>query len=357
VLDLEKAKLLIHHIHGFRHEDGDSLLTECAQKYPGMKESERWTELRHFMSRLDSYHRAAEAIVGARVHWPDLFETFEIETVPSAGSEKFVPRDATVARDVIHRMLPSDSDDSPYYGMVEALERGIDLSKNMQAKLKRHAAIVHAELLVYNHIAPFTQSTSQRRQVTPYFHDFSYIGSSKPTCFLCAQFFRLPNVDCEVRESHNNLYLNWRLPDVFSEDAARERDRILNAIFPFLKEKTFQAMSEKTAHQKPHDSEYMSTLPSAVRALQLTMASTRSTVSGTSLSSRTSATIVGSRVKRIRLIDPEGNEMDFQVPKGWKADIEREEDENLDGNVDGQSMVGAISDVGDHLGSDEETSS
>jgi hypothetical protein len=84
-------------------------------------------------------------------------------------------------------------------------------SKELDLKLAKEAAKgktrVHCELLVLDH---FEQTNGRFL-----FEQDRYIGCSKPACYLCYLF-----ISCHPRRyarppSHQKLYMNWRLPDIY----------------------------------------------------------------------------------------------------------------------------------------------
>ena len=84
-----------------------------------------------------------------------------------------------------------------------------------------------------------------------------YIGSSKPTCLLCRLYFEGHPSGVGCRETHGNLYYNWRAPDVMEgegEEAAAAARAILEGMLKKVRAETARAITARSSTRKKHDS-------------------------------------------------------------------------------------------------------
>ena len=129
---------------------------------------------------------------------------------------------------------------------------------------------MHAELLV----DAFVRREERRSDADadgeplPFFGEDEfgrYIGSSKPTCRLCALWFGDSNPDgTQVRPSHGNLYHNWRPADVLESDGLEvdgHRRAMMETMVKVLREETFRCIKSQSAIRNPFDSNNTPTDP------------------------------------------------------------------------------------------------
>lgn len=219
-----------------------------------------WAELRHAAGRLLSYFEGVQTLVEAREQpqWAQLFHDFEIVCIASSQphSNPIVGRRKRVtAAEILDRMTASYdvSKLATFQAGAQELQRfDLDVNIRRQNDSKDFRPIVHAELLVYDSLRDLHD--------VRYFNGYSYIGTSKPTCRLCDYYFRavsrITGDRVQVRQSHGNLYLNWRTPDVYINQigAAERREKILNDMNVSVRQDTFRTLQDKMGMRKPHDS-------------------------------------------------------------------------------------------------------
>jgi hypothetical protein len=128
--------------------------------------------------------------------------------------------------------------------------------------------IIHAEVLVDDVIRRARrQALGAGQEVVEFFRESEfgrYIGSSKPTCRLCASYFTAQPDGVRVRPSHGNLYHNWRAPDIFASDgeaAERRRNAVLCQMTTRLREEISQVIRTKSAPWRAWDSNNTATNP------------------------------------------------------------------------------------------------
>jgi hypothetical protein len=151
-----------------------------------------------------------------------------------------------------------------YKELSSKIEQMYPLDKEIAKEWERKATrpIVHAEILVLNWLENSGGTAGAR-----FFHNWQYIGSSKPTCKLCHCYFTYHPSAVKVRGTHGNLYPSWRFPDrtdvhdvQTSEAALRERHNILQEMVGELRRDIQAALSDRLSSTKIHDSSAISSL-------------------------------------------------------------------------------------------------
>ncbi|KAI1874422.1 hypothetical protein JX265_004630 [Neoarthrinium moseri] len=216
---------------------------------------EPWRELRHYCGRLFSYRQAAETLLAAQERWPPLFKSFTVFPI-SSGTRmpkpiRTIPSHPITAAQIIKNMGLDTEQMEFYLLQIQPLER-MGLDKGLQSIVAnpRFRPIIHAEVLIHDCL--------QRLPVDPehlYWNNWKYIGSSKPTCRLCSYYFE--GRDVTVRESHNNLYPSWRLPDLpehANETAVDMHLSLLARLKDHMRNDIERLIHEKKRAGKRHDS-------------------------------------------------------------------------------------------------------
>ncbi|RYP03298.1 hypothetical protein DL764_005239 [Monosporascus ibericus] len=257
---LKDCETLIKAIHANKGTKVDEAIRRQS-KDGEISSSEPWCELRHYLGRLHSYREAAEVIVASTERWPKLFEDFTVVSVQSSRHmRKPIPKSELTAADIIRNMIPEEEDPRPYLSQVEVMQK-LGLDKLIQDQVRRQSfrPYVHAEVLVHGHL--LRRGISHPRN---YWNGWKYIGSSKPTCRLCYYYFNAHQDNVHVRNSHLNLYPNWRLPDVFENegpDAIRRQIQLMENITENVRNDAKRTLEEKRPLGKRHDSNTHSALP------------------------------------------------------------------------------------------------
>ena len=181
-----------------------------------------WADTHHAAGRLLSYFLAVRVLLSACRLWPELFVDFSVVAVPSSVPDRDSPAIRRSAAGIVNRMT---RDAAALYRRHAADLQALGLDERIRdiTHPRRFAPIVHAEVLVDDHIRRGERADAARGdEPSPYFREAQfgrYIGSSKPTCRLCALYFAAHPDDVQVRPSHGNLYHNWRAADVRADDA------------------------------------------------------------------------------------------------------------------------------------------
>lgn len=229
--------------------------------------SQDWCELRHCIQRWRSYGDAAKTIHHASKRWPSLFKDFKILTLPSSNRMfkpilKFnITADTIVqgiaAADSIEREVPSAA--SKLLQQAEPLKL-MDIDQAIQDIVGKSTfrPIVHAEILIYDYLL----KKGIIDHPANFWNQWQYIASSKPTCRLCHYFFQSQEYhQIQVRRSHFNLYINWRLPTTGDDNPGLQEaySKLLSKIAGQIRLDARKTLELKTAKQKKHDSNTYST--------------------------------------------------------------------------------------------------
>ncbi|KAK4126372.1 hypothetical protein N657DRAFT_688922 [Parathielavia appendiculata] len=238
-----------------------------------------WSEVRHALGRLLSYYIAIKVLISTRKFWPRLFVDFTVTTIPSSAPLSKPPSIRRNAKGIINRMSRSKSTVEAYQRHAEHLQVHGDLDQRIRQRADpaRFHPIVHAEVNLLASVLR-DQAEAEREGEDPvrYFHQAefgAYIGSSKPTCLLCWFYFAAHPSGVGCRESHGNLYYNWRTPDVVplsvaaaaaaaaagevreqgEEDVQLQKD-ILEQMVREVRKEADRAIKERSYPRRKHDS-------------------------------------------------------------------------------------------------------
>lgn len=239
-------------------------LQEKASSDTGSGEPSPWAELRHAAGRLLSYFQAFKTLIEARKKWDPLFHEFEVDFVRSSTlAPNPINNKRVNAEMIIGRMLNGEARIQAYRADVEELQKfDLDLNITEQVTKTSFKPLVHAEILIHQSMLDEFGPNGPRS--SQFFSQYRYIGSSKPTCRLCDYYFAASASGIDVRETHRNLYINWRVPYVYShqgEAAIKRRERILDRILERVRADSLRTLSEKVPEKKTHDSNTESTFP------------------------------------------------------------------------------------------------
>ncbi|KAK8059149.1 hypothetical protein PG996_009079 [Apiospora saccharicola] len=217
---------------------------------PNASNLEIWQELRHYLGRLHSYRQAADVIMAANDRWPKLRK----------ASNPFLNRKLG-AEIIVRNMLWDDEDPKLYLRQVRGLDR-IGLSDEIRdlANKKSFHPIVHAEVQL--HAALIQQDLFRS---SDFWNGYKYIGCSKPTCRLCSYYFFERGDGIQVRPTHRNIYLHWRLPDVYpgqGRTEERTHRQLLEQITQRVRKDAKLILDERQPSRRKHDSSDRSSIPS-----------------------------------------------------------------------------------------------
>ncbi|KAK0717439.1 hypothetical protein B0T26DRAFT_775810 [Lasiosphaeria miniovina] len=224
-----------------------------------------WATLQHSAGRLLSYQYAAQTLVHAHHIWADteLFRDFEVQSVRSSGpypaeALKLLPESAEAIINRAPGYTPAET--STHKQHAADLQR-YDLNAKLEEKWSHKLdPVVHAEMLLHDWLARTEGGTQPYR----FFNNWQYIGTSKPTCRLCQEYFNIIATPVRVRAGHPNTYTNWRLPDMWvdrknNSPASAELERkswceIQGKMKGRVYADLVRVLEEKVSDKKPNDS-------------------------------------------------------------------------------------------------------
>ncbi|ROW04141.1 hypothetical protein VSDG_00958 [Cytospora chrysosperma] len=217
-----------------------------------------WGKLRHAAGRLLSYFHVVKTLLEARKRWDRLFFEFEVLCLPSSTAlSNPISRKDVTGEEIIGRMTSDQGKAATYRRIVHDLQFHFDVDREVRAKTqaKKLTTIVHAEILIHESIV--NDPDLQNMHPSKFFDGYRYIGSSKPTCRLCHYYFTACADSIVTRQTHRNLYLRWRAPDVYNDQgdkAVKRREGIINRMLVWIREDTFRTLDDKVSERRPNDS-------------------------------------------------------------------------------------------------------
>jgi hypothetical protein len=217
------------------------------------KSFECWSELRHAISRLQSYKKTVQCLIDSEGAWPELFQEFAVVPIQSTKPDPNpLGKKSEAAHGIIGRMCSDGASIERYRGLARSLE-WISLDDRIMTQCTRSSfkPYVHSEVLVLEWVMARPNAT--------FFHDWKYIGSSKGACQLCRYYFDAAGQhnNIKTRPSHGNLYVNWRFPDIREPEkpsCKTRRQTIYNSMMARIREDAFSILVDKSSKGKKHDS-------------------------------------------------------------------------------------------------------
>lgn len=191
----------------------------------------------------------------ARKQWDRLFYDYRIVCLPSSSEVRNpISRKDVTPEQIIGRMTAEANKQATFKEIVQELKKfDVEGKVRSQIRNKDYRLTVHAEILIEQSIV--NDPDFQSLHPTKFFEGYKYIGSSKPTCRLCHYYFKASD-SIEVRLTHNNLYINWKAPDVYRDQgdvAVKRRDKIIDKMLEPIREVTFRTLKDKAADSKRFD--------------------------------------------------------------------------------------------------------
>ncbi|KAK0710693.1 hypothetical protein B0H67DRAFT_263750 [Lasiosphaeris hirsuta] len=254
------VRKLINAIQEYRDSPVKDLIVKCAA---ADKEHnvECWSEFQHAAGRLVAYQYVAETLISAHHIWADtdLFRNFDVDFLPSSSGHPwpFQKKSAETAEEIIGRVTGQTqliSRCREHASKLQLFDLDGIIQKEWGSKFSPH---VHAEVLLLD----WLQNTEGGIQRHRFFNNWRYIGTSKPLCRLCHYYFGIVAPSVGVRPTHNNIYYQWRIPDVYmapDQQGQATRDKrwfdVMNQMKFQVCEEVMRLLEEKDGYKKPHDS-------------------------------------------------------------------------------------------------------
>ncbi len=240
----------------FRQPETQRLIRPRLIREEALLSTKNWGEINHIAARLLAYGKAADALMRARDIWPELFDSFRVEYLESSRPilQPLKSKPWTSER-IIGGLSPLQPVRDELRASGQILKAaGIDVDGGIAEKwIEGLDPVVHAEMLLFDWLEKGEGSTRADR----FFKGYKFIGTSKPPCRLCHFFFEEHGTDIQVRPSHRNLYLAWRMPDVQlsqGSEAIVRRRTIIQGIKQRVCADIIQTMKDRFADRTLHDS-------------------------------------------------------------------------------------------------------
>jgi hypothetical protein len=211
-----------------------------------------WCELRHALNRLYVYRHTAEVIVAASSKWPELFQGFSVDFVPSARLAGLPMSNTTLStKDMIRSAFEGANMDRVQEHLASLLQNGLEQYLSREKSQRFIKRSVHCEV----HLRDFLVR-SKFDDASYFWNDTMFIATSKPPCRLCYYHFSLTR-DFKLQSSHMNTYPKWRLPDIYEgsgPDAQANNEEMMEYIIEKLQHDTLRLIEDKIPTWKRNDS-------------------------------------------------------------------------------------------------------
>ncbi|KAL2062420.1 hypothetical protein VTL71DRAFT_6686 [Oculimacula yallundae] len=209
---------------------------------PDTSLADHFQKLRHSIGRLGHSMKAIKAIVVAAVHMPRLLDGFQIRREKSSHSSKppLVGKLPTLA-EIVGRMSSNSDETTRYRESLLEMDQKFDLNLEMKLRDKCSATTwkprVHAELLLLD---LFWTGKLE------FVDGDRYIGCSKAACYCCHLYIQSHPGNFVAPAGHNNLWINWRVPDLRDQSTAaiKAREAILGKMLVKIRSAVFTQIDE-----------------------------------------------------------------------------------------------------------------
>jgi hypothetical protein len=212
-----------------------------------------WSRLRHLIGRLGSWSRASKALLRGASVYPNLLTDFSIQYLPSPPPIPAPIEDEKTNLDsALGRMLSKN--EGPRLEAAREVVRNtkvLDISAQFYSKYTdpKFKPRIHAEVLLLEHF---------HHLKLEFVDNDRYIGCSKPSCYCCDLYMKVHPGNFVLRQSHGNLWVNWRAPiPPISDDKAAQKhtDRMLNDMVQYVRRDALnQLLSKQPRRPKVPDS-------------------------------------------------------------------------------------------------------
>lgn len=213
----------------------------------------KWSYLRHYLLRLQSWHRKSAIIVHFAARYPSVLGGCSCEWLQ-------IPEDASLpARDeksnllsALKRMLPKDQQQRAVelhdsVGSLRDFDFDAAFTKSFDGKGLSLA--IHAEVFLMEHF---------------YWNDLRflendrYIGCSKRSCYCCSLYMRYHPGNFVLRPSHGTAWVTWGLPllaKVEDEVIQKHNLDVMNNVVQHLRRDLLNELEVRfPRRQRPPDS-------------------------------------------------------------------------------------------------------
>ncbi|KAI0832265.1 hypothetical protein F5Y06DRAFT_188705 [Hypoxylon sp. FL0890] len=209
-----------------------------------------FSSVRHYLGRLAAHVRRPKEVIEDSIALGHLFDEYEIRLVELRPSSKRPEADSlTELHSILGRMLPAGEPKlDEYKEALTSLDQKFNIAIRVRHTYtdKNFQPRIHAEIQILDHFYANRLSFAGND---------SYIGCSKPACYCCHLYFQHHPSSPVVPESHQNIYLNWGLPDLprGTEDPGYipQRD-LLNKMVNRIRQDALEQIRQKAGPLKWH---------------------------------------------------------------------------------------------------------
>jgi hypothetical protein len=179
-----------------------------------------------------------------------MLDSFDVKGVatPPRSTEAPLVEGKTTLESIIGRMLPAQSPDLDFYQMALAdmdSKYGLWARFLKQYEDARFLPRVHAEITVLEHFYGLGLTFAGLDR---------YIACSKPACYCCLLYFRHHPGNFVEPAGHNNIWLNWKVPDVKTGPIVNENHQrdILNSMTKDIRKAALDQIRQRDAPHARH---------------------------------------------------------------------------------------------------------
>ncbi|KAK5173721.1 uncharacterized protein LTR77_002402 [Saxophila tyrrhenica] len=212
-----------------------------------------WSYLRHYLLRLQSWHKKTAVIVHFAARYPSVLGGCSCEWLQTPGDARLPEKDEkTNLLSALKRMLPNDQQQraTELYDSVGSLrDFNFDAAFAKSFDAKGPSLVVHAEVFLMEH---FYWNNLR------FLENDRYIGCSKRSCYCCSLYIRYHPGNYVLRPSHGTAWVTWGLPlqaKLEDEVVKKHNLEVLNKVVQHLRRDLLNELEVRfPRRQRPPDS-------------------------------------------------------------------------------------------------------
>ena len=177
-----------------------------------LEQSRNFERLHKLLYKLGKHVAQCKRLIEATIRLRlELSRGLRFETI-GKSRENRIPLLARTCniQNISHRIFSDPAKQDIFLRQLQQIYSEKELDRVLSKDLCKGKTRVHAELLVLDHFEQTGGRFIDERD--------RYIGCSKPACYLCHLFISCHPGGYASPPSHQKLYLNWRLPDVRTDE-------------------------------------------------------------------------------------------------------------------------------------------
>jgi hypothetical protein len=186
--------------------------------------------------------KAVKVVVAASLRIPTLFD--EVQVMRARSLQRSPPplkQGGPSLDEIVGRMMNVPTEIANYRDALRDMDHRFHLSESLQNQCSKLTwkPKVHAELILLDMF--WTGNLG-------FVGQDRYIGCSKAACYCCYHYMKEHPGNFFLPACHNNVYLNWKAPDVFdSADSSqiKAREDILNKMVKSVRQEVLAQIDER----------------------------------------------------------------------------------------------------------------